>query len=118
MVEANRKVDVRADFGVILLPCAEEIYDDLWDAATTRGKERGWVLERGHARERLRDACRRTGIVLLDLTDAMRAAAGSRRSTNPADQLYLRGTGHLNERGHEVVARTLGEGQPLETDGR
>lgn len=111
---ARRVAAAGGAFAVVLLPCADEVYDDLWETAVASGAERGWRLDRGHAGERLRALCRRAGVSLLDLTTAMREAARGRPSTEVEAQLYLRGTGHLNERGHEVVARAMATAPGLE----
>lgn len=103
----------------ILLPCADEVHDDLWQAAAAKAAARGWKLDRDGAEHRLvsdpvewtlgnsRNTTCGPVICLRSLRPAMLQAVGGRPSTDPEAQLFLRGTGHLNERGHGVVAEAL-----------
>ena len=68
------------------------------------------------ADRRLGTLCRREGIPLLTITSEFRAAAPHASSQLAAEWLYLKGYGHLNERGNAIAAQLLykylAEGDP------
>ena len=106
-----------ARFGLVVVPCAEQVDDGLWADLEHRAGEAGVDLERGEASRRLEEIGAREGILVVDLTPAFVAAGrGPGRS---AASLYLLGRFHLSDAGHRVAAEALhrflteGEGRGL-----
>ena len=97
-----------ARFAVVVIPCAEQVDDALWEDLARRAREADLVLDRDQPSRRLAAICTGAAIPLADLTPAFTAAA--RRSPgNPssAEGLYLLGRFHLSEQGHRLTAEVL-----------
>jgi hypothetical protein len=104
-----------------VLPSADEVYDDLWASAVARSKPLGWELEPTFFSTLAESE--RVELVLGNpeshepikpigwdgVWTEMRKEVAGRPSTDPEAQRYLRGTGHLNERGHALVARVVAD---------
>lgn len=105
---AQFHADVTADgarFAVVVLPSSTQIYDDYF-----RESLRGEPLEnfsQDYPEQRLAQACEKSDIPMLALKDDFRRAAPSRTISCREEWLYFLGHGHLNERGHAVVAESL-----------
>jgi lysophospholipase L1-like esterase len=105
-----------ARFGVVVIPCAEQVDDGLWAELARRARGTGIDVDRREPSRRLAAVLEREGIPSLDLAPLFAEAA---RPEGSADSLYLLGRFHLNDEGHRVVAEaihrflTRGEGRPL-----
>jgi hypothetical protein len=101
--------EVRKDgsrFALVLLPCAEQIYDDLWEETLHDVRFKGRTLDRELPEQMLREICAKADVPFLSLTEWMRGQS-LMRVANPRDWLFFGGRGHLNDRGHETVAQKL-----------
>ena len=97
-----------ARFGVVVIPCAEEVDDSRWADLARRGRGAGLDLDRGEASRRLAGIFGREGITALDLTPAFAEAARSRPGgAASASGLYLLGRFHLDDEGHRVAAEAI-----------
>jgi hypothetical protein len=106
----------------VVLPSADEVYDDLWVSAVAQAKPLGWNLEPTFLDPRV-EGSERVEVVLTNpqsheplkpigwdgVWAEMRKEVAGHPSTEPGTQFFLRGTGHLNERGHALVARVIGD---------
>jgi hypothetical protein len=88
--------------GLLVLPCAEQVYDDLWNDTERAAQLRGTAVDRWAPQQRLKE-------VALRLDVAFRAVrpSASLLLSRPDHHLFLGGTGHLNERGHDLVRGEL-----------
>jgi hypothetical protein len=87
---------------VLVLPSAEQVYDDLWERTEAAARAKGRTVERWGAQARLEGAAKRLGLAF----HAERFTPGLLLA-KPADHVFLGGTGHLNERGHAQVRASL-----------
>lgn len=92
---------------LLVLPCAEQVYDDLWARTVERARTVGWRLDRGHAGRRLADLARRADLPCVDVGVDLLGRQPRRSVERPADWLFLNGSGHLNDTGHELVRHAL-----------
>ena len=109
-VLARFATGVRASGGrpvLLVLPCAEQVYDDLWARTVERARTVGWRLDRGHAGRRLADLARRADLPCVDVGVDLLGRQPRRSVERPADWLFLNGSGHLNDTGHELVRHAL-----------
>lgn len=106
------------EYESIVLPAAEEVYDDLWNDAAEKARALGWDLQRTLDEELVTSSSRVRSSGTENpwpaeplgwdgLWDVFRKHAAGRPSTVPEAGLYLGRTGHLNELGHELVAAAL-----------
>jgi len=98
-----------ARFAVVLLPCAEQVYDDLWSDLRRQAGEPGARFDRHHPEERLGALCREAGIPLITMTDRFRARAPAASSRREDEWLFFRGRWHFNERGHALAAEAIAD---------
>jgi hypothetical protein len=106
---------VRADGALpllVLLPCAEQVYDDHFESVRQQAQAEGLVLAREHVGARLARAAEAAGLPFLDLTGDFRRAAPASSLAKADEHLFLGGTGHLNDAGHRVVAAALARALP------
>jgi hypothetical protein len=96
-----------ARFAVVVLPCAEQIYDDLWTALLKQAGDVGLGFDRDHPEARLSALCREAGIPLITMTAPFRAAAPHASSSLEAEWLFFQGRWHFNVRGHQLAADVL-----------
>lgn len=87
---------------VLVLPCAEQVYDDLWERTALTDPPLGRPRQRGYPQERLEAACRGLQIPVHSVS-----FGAGRRLDRPADHVFLGGTGHLNDAGHALVRAQL-----------
>ena len=105
-----------ARFGVVVIPCAEQVDDALWAELARRARGAGLDVDRREPSRRLATVLERAGIASLDLAPAFAAAA---RRAGSEGRLYLLGRFHLSDEGHRVAAEaihrflTRGAGRPL-----
>lgn len=103
-----------ARLGLVVVPCAEQVDDALWDDLARRGREAGLDLGREEPWRRLAAIWAREGIPAIDLTPAFLGAGHE-----GAEDLYLLGRFHLSDAGHRVAAEAIhrflteGEGRGL-----
>jgi lysophospholipase L1-like esterase len=96
-----------ARFGVVVIPCAEQIDDALWSDLRRRAGEAGLVLDRQEPSRRLAALCADAAIPLIDLTPDFTEAAGAGGGGAAAARLYLLGRFHLSDEGHRLVAEGI-----------
>jgi lysophospholipase L1-like esterase len=109
-----------ARLAVTVIPCAEQVDDELWSDLARRARDAGLELEREGPSRRLAQIAARRGIPLADLAPALAATARhSPGEPASAGRLFLLGRFHLSDEGHRVVAEALrrflteGEGRGL-----
>jgi hypothetical protein len=104
-----------SQYRAVLLPCSEEIHDDLWATVAAKAATFGWRFDRFwdlntlapiKGRGRLGDP-EPLRPMYGGVAEALLQAVDRRPSTDSEAQVYLNGTGHLNERGHQVVSDAL-----------
>jgi hypothetical protein len=91
-------------FAVLVIPCAEQVHDDLWAGLVAEARARGRRLDRLQPQRRLAEITRAAAIPLLDLTPAFRRIVGTRSADDPGPRLFLHGRSHLSEEGQRVAA--------------
>lgn len=96
-----------ARFLVVILPSAEQIYDDLWRDLVRQAGDPGRHFDRAHPERRLGALCREAGIAVVAMADAFHARAPKARSTVREEWLFHGGKWHLNEEGHRVAAEQI-----------
>ena len=97
-----------ARFGLVVIPCAEQVDDGLWADLERRGREAGHRLERQTPSRRIAAIAERSRIPFLDLTTAFGEAARVAGSTAAsAKDLYLLGRFHLSDEGNRVAADAI-----------
>jgi lysophospholipase L1-like esterase len=97
-----------ARFGAVVVPCAEQVDDALWDDLARRGREAGLDLGREEPSRRLAAIWAQERISAIDLTPVFVAAArGPGEGTASAAGLYLLGRFHLNDEGHHLAAEAI-----------
>jgi hypothetical protein len=88
-----------------VLPCAEQVYDDLWRELVARSG--GVALDRELPERRLAEIGARIGVPVVTMARAFREAA-PRASTGAREEwLFLNGRHHLNDAGHRLAARLI-----------
>lgn len=87
---------------LLVLPCAEQAYDDLWEREASRDRSPAQRVERWAASERVLALAAGAGCVAR----AWKLPAGL-RVAREADHVFLGGTGHLNDRGHDLLRAEL-----------
>jgi hypothetical protein len=97
-------------FAVVMIPSAEQIYDDLWQDVRRQAGEAGKDFDRNYPQERLGTLCRDAGIPLVTMTAELRAFATASSSKVPEQWLFHQGRWHLNAEGHRIAADVLGSG--------
>jgi hypothetical protein len=124
LVERTRE-ETHAEYRSVILPAADEVYDDLWEGVSAKARDVGWDLRRdftevqaagsrriGHPGRPVRWQSR-TILGWDGVWEVFREYVAGRPSTDAQATLYLRRTGHLNEQGHELVARALAGHLPM-----
>jgi hypothetical protein len=105
--ETKREVEGRgASFAMVLLPSAEQIYDDLWQAAV-RSSPDGPAFRRDNPERRMGEICREAGVPLVTMADAFRAAAPRASSADRDEWLFCLGRYHFNDAGNSLAARVI-----------
>jgi len=99
-----------ARFAVVLIPSAEQVYDDLWTDLVRQAGDAGRDFDRDYPQQRLGALCAKAGIPLVTMTSAFRARATERSSTVREQWLFHQGRWHLNAEGHRIAAETVGSG--------
>jgi hypothetical protein len=103
-------------FLLMMIPSCDQIYADSFQVLRSRAGNRSESFDADYPDRRLGTLCRREGIPLLTITSEFRAAAPHASSQLAAEWLYLKGYGHLNERGNAIAAQLLykylAEGDP------
>ncbi|MFM8980970.1 MAG: hypothetical protein ACKOSS_10990 [Planctomycetia bacterium] len=87
---------------LLVIPCAEQAYDDLWEREAARARPPGERGERWAASARVLALAAGAGCVAR----AWRPPAGL-QVARAADHVFLGGTGHLNDRGHALLRAEL-----------
>jgi hypothetical protein len=106
----RREVESRGSrFAVVLVPCAEQVYDDLWHELTRSAGPAGAPFDRDHPEERLRELCHENGVELIAMTAAFRARAPHASSKLREEWLFHQGRWHFNDRGQEIAAQAVYE---------
>ena len=101
------KADVEADgsrFALVVVPCAEQVHEDLWANLASRAAAQGRTLDREQPGRRLSAIAHDEGIPLLDLTPAFREATGARPSGDTDASPFLLGRYHLSDAGNRIAA--------------
>jgi hypothetical protein len=93
-----------ARLGVVAIPPAVAVYDDLWSGLAERGRAAGLELRRDAPDLRLEAICRDLGLPFLSLSPAFAAVARHHDSRSPDEQLFVEGRYHWNERGNAIAA--------------
>ena len=91
---------------VVSIPGSKQVYHDQFKKLMERGGEEV-TLEAEFPDKRLAAICQRSGIPYLSLFPAFRASAPDRDSQLLSQRLFLKGTGHLNKKGHELAATEI-----------
>ena len=91
---------------VVSIPGSKQVYHDQFKQLMERGGEEV-TLEAEFPDKRLAAICQRSGIPYLSLFPAFRASAPGRDSQILSQRLFLKGTGHLNKKGHELAATAI-----------
>jgi hypothetical protein len=94
-------------FLLMMIPSCEQIYADSFQVLRSRAGRQAATFDADYPDRRLGQFCAREGIPLLTITAEFRAAAPHASSHLAAEWLYLKGYGHLNERGNAIAARCL-----------
>lgn len=92
-------------FVVAVLPCAQQVYDDVWEELVSRSG--GIPLDREKPERRLSSIGERHGIRVVSLTPAFRRAARHARGHGGSADLFLNHRHHFSEAGHAVAAEVL-----------
>jgi len=110
IIEAFKKaVESRgARFVMVLLPSAEQVYNDLWRDVVERTPG-GATLRRDNPEVQLRRLCRDAGVPLVTMVDEFRGAAPHRWSRMQAEWLFCQGRYHLNDAGNLLAATVIAE---------
>jgi len=112
--------DHGARFVLAAFPCAEQVYDDVWEDVLEQAGELAGHFDPDHPEERLKTICAKRGIPFLPMTNDFRQAAGRRRlaGADPEEWLFLNGKDHFNPAGNrvtaEIIHRFLTEGEGRE----
>jgi hypothetical protein len=96
---------------MVLLPSAEQVYDDLW-RDVVEGAPGGATFRRDNPELRLSQLCRDAGVPLVTLAEEFRRAAPHRSSRIQAEWLFCQGRYHLNDAGNLLAARMIAEAVP------
>jgi len=101
---------VRSDgarFGIVMIPASEQLYDE--DFALIKGlaDKEGLDFDVQHPARELAAICAQEDVPFINLLGPLRAATPSHRRDAQAQWHHFKGNGHLNERGHAVVAKAL-----------
>ncbi len=108
-------------FAVVTVPSAVGICDDCFQEVARRAGDQATAFRKDYPDLRLSEICRKAGITLWSLTPDFRKAVPSAMSTVEEDQIFIKGVGHLNERGSVVAAKSLHrfltEGDPQQVAG-
>jgi hypothetical protein len=94
-------------FALVVIPSAEQVHDDLWEALVARAGDGGSSLDRERPRRRLAAIAESEGIALLDLTAAFRRAAVGGTSLDEAASPFLLGRFHLSDEGNRLAAEEV-----------
>jgi len=106
--EFQREVIGRGgQFAVVMIPSAWQIYEDVFQEVVDRAGEFAPHFDQDYPDERLGELCRQSGVPLLSMTDDFRKAAPGGTTKEKQQWLFLRGTGHFNERGGELAAKAV-----------
>ncbi len=99
---------------LVSIPAAVSIYDDLWTELAERARAKGIRLRPDHATLRLERLGREASVPFLSLRPSFLSATPHRDSRLAAEQLFIEGRYHWNDRGNalaaEAVFRFLGAG--------
>jgi lysophospholipase L1-like esterase len=95
-----------AEFVVVTIPQCWQIQPDQFEIMCLQAVSSDAVSV-DYPRQRLTGICDEQTISLLDLTESFRAAYPYRDSSRSDEWLFLKGRGHLNARGHELVAAEI-----------
>lgn len=96
-----------ARLGVVAIPPAVAVYDDLWSDLAGRGRAAGLQLQRDAPGQRLEAICRDLAVPFLSLGADFGAAATHRDSRRPDERLFIEGRYHWNDRGNAVAAEAV-----------
>jgi hypothetical protein len=95
-----------ARFVMVLLPSAEQVYDDLWKDVV-EGTPGGSAFRRDYPELRLGQICRDAGVPLVTMADEFRRAAPHHSSRIAAEWLFCLGRYHFNDAGNLLAARVI-----------
>lgn len=93
---------------VVSIPAAAQIHVDQF-AKLQEQAGKGPRMEADYPDTRLATICRRAGIPYLSLLGTFRTAAPDRNSQVLSQRLFLKGSGHFNEAGHELAAEAISD---------
>lgn len=96
-----------ARFVMVLLPSAEQVYDDLWREVVERTPG-GSAFRRDYPDLRLGQICRNAGVPLVTMTEEFRRAAPHHSSQVAAEWLFCLGRYHFNDAGNLLAAKVIG----------
>jgi hypothetical protein len=92
---------------LLVLPCAEQVYDDLWEWAQLPARAAGWTLDRDLPSRRLAAIAARASMPCVDVGARLLKESPRLHLKRTADWIFLNGTGHLNDAGHELARQGL-----------
>jgi hypothetical protein len=96
-----------AAFAVAVLPAAEQVLDERWQAILDIAGPARERLAQDNPERRVRTIGEAHGVAVVTLLDAFRAAAPRHSLAYPDEWLHFNGDGHFNEAGHRVAAGEL-----------
>jgi hypothetical protein len=96
-----------ASFGLVVIPCALQVYDDYLAEVAELAGELGAAFDRDYPDERLAALCAEAEIPIMVMTDRFRAAAPGHSQALREEWLFRKGSGHFNERGHALAAEGM-----------
>lgn len=96
-----------ARFGIVMIPASEQFYDEDFAMIAGIAERQGVVFDVNYPAERLASISADLDVPFIDLVGPLRAATPSHRRDAQEEWHHFKGIGHLNERGHTVVASAL-----------
>jgi hypothetical protein len=94
-----------ARFVLAIVPCAEQVEDDVWGELLARAG--GRAVDREQPERRLLEIAGRHGLTAVPMADEFRRAAARARAEGRDADLFLNHRHHLNDAGHALVAELL-----------
>lgn len=104
----QREVEARGGrFAVVVIPCAPQIYRDVFAAVAARAGQSGDSFDPDYPDRRVAEICRAAGIPCFSMLEDFRRAAPSASSGVRQEWLFCDGTGHFNAAGDALAARAI-----------
>jgi lysophospholipase L1-like esterase len=103
---------VREDGGTFvlaLMPSADQVYRERWDALVSQAEKAGIRLEPDAPQRRLAEFCRRRDVGFVPIVDEFRDFASQGTVGATDEWLHFGASGHFNEAGNRVAAEALAD---------